>query len=289
MAERLLSAWVCAGFVAPAFLAIPAPTRQPDERSGCREPFRTADLVRTVCERWGSWTLDELRGFWPDALATVDVPVTEDHLPTLYAHFVGDVGACGEIFRFTPAIRGNPQYLESVELRIVSESLEDADLAGKELLRAFGGPFRLLGDAFDEWSLDDAGRMHRDYTWEDPRIRVDIDLGRREGKFQLEISYERETILDRPPPSKPDAPIALTIFTGESDEFVPLRSFCVGTSSRPTSFVPPGASRSASSGTWARSRTGFGSFLPRSPNIPSFWGHIGPPKQGRRMQPGNGA
>jgi hypothetical protein len=221
-----LPAWFVSGILAGS-LSFPEPGAEPQLPEGCRKPFVTAPLVRTIVENWDTWTVEELQAFWPDALDSQDIPPTEHHLVRQYASFAQG-GACGEIFLFTSAVRGNPQYLDSLELRVVAESLDDAELAGKEFLRSFGKPFLLLSEGYDEWRLDETGWMRRDYQWDEPEMSVAIEVQRRQEEgFFLSVRYHRATTLDRPAPSRPNEPLKVHLSTGKAEHVAPTRITCV--------------------------------------------------------------
>jgi hypothetical protein len=110
----------------------------------------------------------------------------------------------------------------------MSRDLKEAELAGKQFLSSFGRPFQLLSEGYDEWTLDKDGYLHREYRWDDPEIRVAIDLQRHEGRFLLSVSYDRATKLDTAPPARPDDPLKLHVSLGETKLLAPSRMHCVG-------------------------------------------------------------
>jgi hypothetical protein len=169
-------------------LAPGASTAHPQETEKnltCRNPYDTARLLEAVIAQWDTWTVPSLVTFWPDPIEALGPGSTEDELPTLYGRFIGQFGRCGEVFSFTPAKRGNAQYLESVEVRYAANTFEDVEMAGKAFLRSYGKPFDFLGDAYDEWLLDDEGAFHREYRWDEPEIRLEIAIGRSDDLYRL--------------------------------------------------------------------------------------------------------
>lgn len=201
--------------------------QESEEDLACREPFRTAELVRVVIDQWDDWTVDSLIAFWPEPIEALDVGSTAEHLPTMYGRYVGPYGRCGEVFFFTQATRGSQQYLDHIELRYAAETVDDVELAGKAFLRAYGEPFEFLGDAYDEWRLDDTGHLRRQYRWPEPEMSVGITIESREPLFRLSMTYDRETWLDRSPPEAPEAPLRIFIGIPDSETFAPSLHTCL--------------------------------------------------------------
>ncbi|HSF17531.1 MAG TPA: hypothetical protein VLK65_18450 [Vicinamibacteria bacterium] len=145
----------------------------------------------------------------------------------MYGRYVGEYGRCGEVFFFTRAAPGNSQFLDQVEFRYTSSELADAELAGKAILRAYGRPFEFIGEAYDEWRLNDDGFLRRDYTWTEPDIRVSIEIEQRDALFRLSMTYDRETHLDRTPPETLETPLKLAVALPDPETFAPHLMMCI--------------------------------------------------------------